>query len=384
MPQLLTSAKSTQDVNPARRMFLELRNIRLPAVSYVTAAPLGDCADKILASIEGPPGTPYEGGIFWLTALLVPGKPPLLYFHTRIYHWNIDHTGKICVDYGSWLRDSSRMNKHPSFQRMQTQLPWFSEHVTKHYNLGALLVAACGLLASPNVEDPLVPEIAEKYITDYEGYCAAARMYTKRYASPHRPAEETLVFRDAETEDAGEIFVVPEYQPKQISASIVNFRPPIEDPDYFAVSVPKVFRMVERQISHDAIKDQRDPRCSLKDGHIAFTRGELKCLLQQLLNQMTLDSDLLAHLQQSFERCNFNLVAVASVADWCYEYDSCNLSPSERDQQEFAKTRKKVTEQWGDMFQELKFFLHDYVMGDNYAESRSSGCLPYDLFPRIR
>jgi len=58
----------------------------------------------------------------------------------------------------------------------------------------ALLTALRGLLARPDVDDPLVPEIARKYLEDYDGYCENAKLYTKRFATGARPAYEDLIF----------------------------------------------------------------------------------------------------------------------------------------------------------------------------------------------
>ncbi|KAL2670080.1 hypothetical protein Neosp_014961 [[Neocosmospora] mangrovei] len=132
-PSLLLSADKGESA--ARRVFLELRSIRNAGVPFVSAAPVGDSLDKVLASIEGPPDTPMKGS-------------------------------------------------------------WFSGSSSNRYSLGALLTALCGLLACPNVEDPLVPEIAATYITDYESYCEAARQYTQRYATSHPPSTETMDFED--------------------------------------------------------------------------------------------------------------------------------------------------------------------------------------------
>jgi ubiquitin-protein ligase len=174
----------------AKRMFLELRDIRTSKVPFISAAPLGDSLDKVLASIEGPPETPYEGGIFWITVRLSrdPSSPPLMRFHTKIYHPNISPQGHICADYkqrwNSSLIDSS-MNSW--YHRKKGDPIW---------SLGALLTALCGLLAAPDVDDPLVPEIAQKYLEEYDEYWQAAILYTKRYAMSQRPEEPTLLFLD--------------------------------------------------------------------------------------------------------------------------------------------------------------------------------------------
>ncbi|TLD30921.1 hypothetical protein PspLS_02239, partial [Pyricularia sp. CBS 133598] len=61
--------------------------------------------------------------------------------------------------------------------------PWFSERSTVRYSLGALLTATCALLASPNVDDSLVLEIAE--------------LYTLKYAQETLPPE----FEDVDLDD---------------------------------------------------------------------------------------------------------------------------------------------------------------------------------------
>ncbi|KAK3681144.1 prion-inhibition and propagation-domain-containing protein [Podospora appendiculata] len=84
----------------ARTIFLELRSIRNAGVPFISAIPLGDSLDKVVASIEGPPDTPYEGGggVFWILVLFSltnAHAPPALRFLTKIYHPNIDCNGNI-------------------------------------------------------------------------------------------------------------------------------------------------------------------------------------------------------------------------------------------------------------------------------------------------
>lgn len=57
--------------------------------------------------IEGPPGSPFEGGVFVLNVIIpcdYPFKPPRIMFETSIYHCNVSDSGKICLDilYDRW------------------------------------------------------------------------------------------------------------------------------------------------------------------------------------------------------------------------------------------------------------------------------------------
>ncbi|KAL2063989.1 hypothetical protein VTL71DRAFT_4483 [Oculimacula yallundae] len=147
----------------AKRMFIELRNIRGGKVPFVSAVPLNDSLNEILASIEGPPDTPYEGGVFWITVKLSDSDsfgPPLMRFQTKIYHPNISSQGNICADYGEKWNEflSAGERKKP----YNSNMSWNAGRSTDiRWSLGAILTALCGLLASPNVDDPLVPEIAQ-------------------------------------------------------------------------------------------------------------------------------------------------------------------------------------------------------------------------------
>lgn len=86
-----------------KRMFHELKTIRKARVPFTSATPVTDDLGRILASIERPPETPYEKGIFWIlisASQKMPPGAPIIRFHTKIYHPNIDHrTGVLCADY---------------------------------------------------------------------------------------------------------------------------------------------------------------------------------------------------------------------------------------------------------------------------------------------
>ena len=143
-----------------KRITREFTNFNKDPPTNCSAGPEGDDLYHWTATIMGPEGSPYYGGVFYLNITFpsnYPFKPPKVIFATKIYHPNINSSGGICLDI---LKDN-----------------W-----TPALTISKVLLSICSLLTDPNPDDPLVPEIARQFKRNRAEYDVTARDWTQAYA----------------------------------------------------------------------------------------------------------------------------------------------------------------------------------------------------------
>lgn len=143
-----------------RRIKKELDELNLTPPTNCSAGPIDNDLFKWQATIMGPEGSPYQGGIFFLTIdfpVDYPFKPPRIVFTTPIYHCNINGNGSICLDI---LKDQ------------------WSPALT----ISKALLSICSLMDDPNPRDPLVPSIADLLQKNKALHDENARNMTQQHA----------------------------------------------------------------------------------------------------------------------------------------------------------------------------------------------------------
>ncbi|EEC44424.1 ubiquitin-conjugating enzyme 1 [Phaeodactylum tricornutum CCAP 1055/1] len=146
------------------RLLKEVAVVQKDDASGVTATLVTEGQLRHLkGSIQGPSGSPYEGGVFEIDIHIpieYPFEPPKMKFLTKVWHPNISsQTGAICLDI---LKDQ-----------------WSPALTIK-----TALLSLLALMCSPEPGDPQDAEVAKMYMGNREEFDRTAKFWTESYAKP--------------------------------------------------------------------------------------------------------------------------------------------------------------------------------------------------------
>eukprot|EP01059_Diplonema_ambulator_P011045 TRINITY_DN21010_c0_g1_i1.p1 TRINITY_DN21010_c0_g1~~TRINITY_DN21010_c0_g1_i1.p1 ORF type:complete len:271 (+),score=76.71 TRINITY_DN21010_c0_g1_i1:65-814(+) len=136
---------------------LRIKKEKVPGI-YITSGI--DSVRVWQAQIEGPEGSPYEGGLFEMTMSYpkdYPFKPPVVRFTTKVFHPNVYTNGDICLDI--------------------LQNAW-----QPTYTGEKVLLSIQSLLTDPNPASSANGRAGSLYEKDRRSYEAEAKKMTQKYA----------------------------------------------------------------------------------------------------------------------------------------------------------------------------------------------------------
>nr|CAB3267453.1 ubiquitin-conjugating enzyme E2 S [Phallusia mammillata] len=145
-----------------RQVYKEFASLKNEPVEGIQITMNEDDVSEIHATLEGPQGTPFAGGIFKMKICLTkefPSSPPKGFFLTKIFHPNVSALGEICVN--------------------TLKQDWNSKMGIRN----VLLTIKC-LLIHPNPESALNEEAGRLLLEHYEDYEARAKLMTEIHALP--------------------------------------------------------------------------------------------------------------------------------------------------------------------------------------------------------
>ncbi|XP_063239047.1 uncharacterized protein LOC134540316 [Bacillus rossius redtenbacheri] len=126
----------------------------------IEAVPLDENYCHWQATITGPVGSPYEGGLFFLYIQVpysYPLSPPVVRFLTRIFHPNVSRHGDVGID-----------SLHHNWSLALT--------------ISKVVISVQSLLTDPYCKVCMEPEVGKLYMEDRCKFNSMARVWTWRYA----------------------------------------------------------------------------------------------------------------------------------------------------------------------------------------------------------
>ena len=123
------------------------------------------------AAVQGPPDSPYEGGMFLLEISFsesFPFQPPKVTFKTKIYHFNINSKGEIGLDIlrKTWTPASK---VHDVLQSIYSHLTCYDP------------------LSTIDLQQILNHIILFQFMVDREAYDKTCKEWTKKFATKKSP-----------------------------------------------------------------------------------------------------------------------------------------------------------------------------------------------------
>ncbi|KAJ9582862.1 hypothetical protein L9F63_022821 [Diploptera punctata] len=162
LQQMALQTQPPGEENSWRRNRLrnELKNLRTDPPEGIEAAPLDQKCCHWQATITGPVGSPYEGGLFYLYLQVpysYPMCPPIVRFLTHIFHPNVSRHGDVGID--------------------SIQHNW-----SLALTISKVLISVQSLLTDPYCQVCMEPSVGELYMKDRSTFEDVARSWTWRYA----------------------------------------------------------------------------------------------------------------------------------------------------------------------------------------------------------
>jgi len=111
--------------------------------------------------IMGPPGTPYEGGMFKAKMKFpqdFPNMPPELRFTSEFWHPNVHEDGKVCISI-----------LHPPGDD-QYGYETAEERWRPIHSVESVLISVISMISSPNDESPANVDAAKQWRDDKDGF----------------------------------------------------------------------------------------------------------------------------------------------------------------------------------------------------------------------
>ncbi|XP_012273433.1 uncharacterized protein LOC105695936 [Orussus abietinus] len=142
------------------RLRNELKSLRIDPPEGIEATPLDQMCCHWQATITGPVGSPYEGGLFYLYLQVpysYPMCPPVVRFLTKILHPNVSRHGDVGID-----------SIHHNWSLALT--------------ISKVLISVQSLLTDPYCQVCMEPQVGEMYMNDRERFEEVARAWTWKYA----------------------------------------------------------------------------------------------------------------------------------------------------------------------------------------------------------